>query len=79
MYFLYTVTQMGVDQITCHCGARICLSQTSKLILLSMELTKQPVHEVRKNSQKEVEADTTADGSLCKETPMLQLPVLLTH
>jgi len=35
-----------------------------------MELTKQPFRGVIKNSQREVEADTRADGSLCKENPM---------
>jgi len=44
-----------------------------------MELTKQPVRKVITNSQREMEADTRADGSLCKENPMLQLPELLTH
>ena len=70
---------MGVVQLTYHCGPRICLSQTSKLIPFKYGAnTTKPV-QVIKNSQREVEADTTADGSLCKEHPLLQPPEPLAH
>ena len=71
---------MEVTQITYHCAARICLTQTATLIPFKYGANKtKPVREVIKNSQREVEADTRADGSLYKEKPLLQLPEPLTH